>query len=436
LGVLWRREFLAYREMRAWTLVYGRRKTGKSFMVRLYEGDALFVTVTRAGSCIVEEPGGGYRVVEQGDAVRAAVERLRRGGTVVLDEFQRLPAQYWDLLALASPRGRLVLVASSLGVVERVFASNSPLLGLVAPFRVDPIRFADALASLAPRASARRAVEWAVLLAEPWLVPHAPDDLEVEPWAYLAEAAPGLAQMAKGLVGEVFEEEERALTRLYDSILHLLGAGVWKAGEIGALLYARGLMSRPAPATGILEKMAAMGLVEKTRLWRTRGHRVYYRHKSHLLAIIYGLKHYLAVDEIQVSPAIVAEYARRLHARELQFAVASLLAEYHGGTPAYTILPHAAGDVDVVVLDPRGKRPIAAYEVKAGDCTRRDAIKALEAARTVGAPRAGLVCVGDPPARAPQELEVLGPRDLARAAAQVAARAARGALGSRAPRPS
>jgi len=422
---LWRREFIRYRRRRGWTLVYGRRKTGKTFMVRLYEKGALYVTITRSATSLVEEPGQPLQHASLEEAVGEIVKRLRGGSTVMVDEFQRLPAWAWDSISMASPEGRLVLVASSLGVVEKVFDRNSPLLGLVAPFRVDPLRYADALASLAARTGPGRAVEWAVLLTEPWLAPHAEASLDGDPARFLAENASSLADMAKGLVGEVFQEEERALTRLYDSILHLLGAGVWRASELSSLLYARGLLSKPVPATGILEKMARIGLVEKTPLWRTRGHRVYYRHKSHLLAIIYGLRHYLGIDEITLPTGVVEKYARMLLARELQFAVGSLLAELHDGVPALTIPSEGEGDVDVVILDARRKRPIAAYEALSRACTGRDARQARERASRVGAPLAGLVCLGGPPRRVPHGLEVLGPEDLVRAAREVVVRLAR-----------
>ncbi|MGQ9597690.1 MAG: hypothetical protein ACUVQY_09045 [Thermoproteota archaeon] len=37
---------------------------------------------------------------------------------------------------------------------------------------------------------------------------------------------------ASGLIGEVFEEEGRALTRVYDAVLRLVGGGLWKPSEI------------------------------------------------------------------------------------------------------------------------------------------------------------------------------------------------------------
>ena len=413
--ILWRREFLDLRRRSGWLLVYGRRKTGKSFMARLLLPWRLYVTVTRDLTAVVEEPGKRPTVTEIGEAMSRAVELLAGDDVVVVDEFQRLPERYWDLLATRHPEGRLVLLASSLGVANRVFDRRSPLLGLVLPLRVDPLRYADVVSSLLPRLGPRRALLWGVVLREPWLLPLAPG-LESEPWRFIAGNAYVLAQMARGLIGEVFEEEERRLTRLYEAVLRLLAAGVWSSAKLAGLLYQRGLLSSAGagPVTGLLDRLSEIRLVAKTRLWRTRGARVYYRHSSPLLAIVYGLAERYSVDEHpHHDPGLLLDAARSLYARELQFTVGELLAEHHGGLQAYTVLPGGQGDVDVVVLDRKGRRAIAAYEVKLGPCSQSDMKAILQRAEAIGARRAGIACLGGIESPPPPGLEALGPQELA-----------------------
>lgn len=79
------------------------------------------------------------------DAVRLIGSLLDKGETVVLDEFQRLPDRFWEEIALHHPNGRLIACGSSLGVIKKVFDRRSPLLGLFAPFRVDLIKYSDAV---------------------------------------------------------------------------------------------------------------------------------------------------------------------------------------------------------------------------------------------------------------------------------------------------
>ena len=387
-------------------------------MVRLLEKPELYVTVSRDLSAITEQTGN-VSVESLDRAIGRATRLLRAGATVVIDEFQRLPERFWQLLATAHPEGRLILIASSLGVVERVFGSHSPLLGLVHPVRVGRLRAADTVASLLPRsASPRAAILWAVLLSEPWLCPYVSIPLRGEPWSFISTYGEGLAGVAHGLVGEVFTEEERSLTKLYRAVLSLLGRGVWRADEIAASLYRRGLTASPSPGsiTGILDKMARMGLVSRTPLWRTRRYRTYYRHESPLLAVLYGLEARLGLGERPVPRGEAEAVARELVSRELQFFLGELMAERHGGVQAYTVLPGGAGDINIVVLDSRARRALAAYEAKTGACTRRDASAARERAQAVGAGRAGLICLGGYEGLPPRGVEVLGPVEVARVA--------------------
>ncbi len=402
--MLWRREFKRLQlllEEGGWLLLYGRRKTGKTFMARLLVDWEVYATVTRSNSVVVEEKGSDIYTSSAEDALKNITTLLRRGGIAVLDEFQRLREDSWQLLSLAHPEGVLVLVASSLGVVEKVFSRRSPLLGLVAPVRIDLVSLSDAIASLAPRLGARRAVLWSVLLREPWLT-GMPRTGSGEPWKWVASNAQLLYTIAQSLIGEVFSEEERKLTRLYDAVLRLLGAGVWDSRSLAAILYERGLIGHPSPSivTGVLDKLSAMGLVAKTRLWMTRGRRVYYRHQSPLLGIVYGLAEKHGVDEYPVPTGYLGYSSLILYSRELQFSLAELLAERYDGVASYTILPRGHGDVDIVVLDRGAKKAIAAYEVKLGACSRGDYAKAVDRAWAVGAEKPGIICLRglrDPP---------------------------------------
>lgn len=112
--------------------MYGRRKTGKTFLLRNCAGASVYVTVGRSGSCLVEEEGGEPRVASLEEGVRVALRAVESGSTAVIDEFQRLPEEYWDLSAVsrARGRGRLILCGSSLGVASKVLDRRSPLLGL------------------------------------------------------------------------------------------------------------------------------------------------------------------------------------------------------------------------------------------------------------------------------------------------------------------
>jgi len=388
-----------------WLLVYGRRKTGKTWLLRRCVEWGLYATVSLAGECLLDN-GERVTTLELGECVKRVGSAVKRGATVVLDEFQRLPIKYWDYLGLVhgESEGLLIACGSSMGIVKKVFDRRSPLLGVFEAFRVDLATVADTVASLADHGlGSREAVLWAPIARDPWLLAHIVP--EGEPWAKLAEAAPRLAPVARGLVGEVFVEEERRLTRLYESVLELLASGFWRAADIAQHLHSLGLVSEPHPgmATGVLSVLESMGLVERVPLWRTRGARVYYRHRSSLVALlyhVYGM--YDAGEPIQ------PQHLALRYGVELQFNIGELLAGARGLRRAYAIMP-GGRDIDIVLLD-RGSRPQIGYEVKAGPISGQDAVRAVEAIRAAGIPRAGLISAQQRPPLVGDES--LGPEDI------------------------
>lgn len=388
----------------AWLLVYGRRKTGKTFLLRNCVDPSVYVTVGRSSFCLVEERGGEPRVVDLEEGLRAALRAVEGGASAVIDEFQRLPDEYWDLVAVSRARGkgRLILCGSSLGIASRVFDRRSPLLGLFAPFKVDLASPSDTVASLSKTLGPEEAVKWAVVARDPWLL----GLLEPKGDAAetLAENAPLLIASASGLVGEVFREEERTLTQLYDAVLRLLALGYWSSAALAQKLHEARLLPRPEASlvTGLLAQLAAMGLVERIRLWKTRGARVYYRHRSSLLSLLMALEE--RGFEAGFKPT--RDSVNSLLGVEAQFFVGELLAEVTGLERAYTVA--GAWDVDVVLVK-RGKA-VAGYEVKLGSFTSLEASKAVERIKSLGIPKAGLVSLTEEPP--PIADELYGPRDL------------------------
>ena len=398
------------RGFEGWLLLYGRRKTGKTFLLRrVFRGSNYFV-FTRSGYVLAEREGG-LSTLNVEEAVKLACSLLDRGETVVLDEFQRLPEVFWDEIALHHPNGRLIASGSSLGVLRRIFDRRSPLLGLLAPFKLDLIRYSDAVSALAGLCSSPRdALIWGVIIRDPWVIPMV--SLRSDPVLEVCDKAYYFMASASGLVGEVFEEEERALTRVYDAVLRLTGEGVWRPSEMAGVLTSNKLISGGlSTVTGLLERLVEMGLIEKVPLWRTRGSRYYFKHRSPLLSITYYVDQKLRLSE-GIYGRAEPDLVLRALSREIPFSVGELLAEIHGGVRAYTVLPGGRGDVDVVILDESSKKPIIGYEVKLGEIEVAEARRAVERMHSCGIPRAGLISIASKPPRTPGAQEELGPEDL------------------------
>ncbi len=394
---------------RGWLLVYGRRKTGKTWLLRRCTEWQLYATLTSTGECIITSRGDGRAgFVGLRDCLERVARMLaKRDVLVVLDEFQRLPRRYWDFIANihAESEGRLIACGSAMRIANEVYGKSSPLLGVFAAFQVGIAYLPDTIVSLVEHGlGEREALLWALVARDPWILAHV--EPRGNPWEALAVNASRLVPVARGLVGEVFSEEERQLTRLYDTVLSLLARGVWRAAEIAHSLYSLGLVSSPHPgmATGPLKTLESMGLVERIPLWRTRGSRVYYRQRSSLLAILYSVRD--AVEELGLEPSPDQLAAR--YGLELQFSVGELLAEAKGLRRAYSI-PVGEPDIDVVLLDKR-ERPVWGYEVKTGALGEAEARRAIERLKRHGIPFAGLVSlVEKPPSLGDEQL---GPAEL------------------------
>ncbi|MCE4606261.1 MAG: hypothetical protein F7B59_02895 [Desulfurococcales archaeon] len=380
------------RNEKNWVLLYGRRKTGKTFTVKTVRRPGLHLIITRSGKALVVCKSK-FETMTIDNAISMAVSKLENNAEVFIDEFQRLPEDYWDALALPHPSGTLVLAASSYGIVEKVYSKRSPLLGLVKPVRIPVINASDAVVSLYPRLSPSEAVYWSVILRDPWITPYAESILEsLNPIEFILENHKALAMAVKGLIGEVFSEEDRKLTRLYEEVLKLLGSGYWNPREISHTLYARGLIETPSPGTvtGILDKLESMGLVTKVKLWKTRKGRYYYKHASPLLSILYGLMGKYATDELDIP--VKPDWVTELYSTELAFNVGEILAEYYRGVQAYTILPGQEGDIDIVILDEKARYPKACYEVKKDKCSPKELSAAYTRAEKTGCPWLKAVC--------------------------------------------
>jgi len=401
-----------------WILVYGRRKVGKTFLLRRVLNWSHYFVITRAANVLVEERGGAISWMGLDAATKLIGELLKDGRVVVVDEFQRLPVEYWELISLSHPNGKLVASGSSFGIVQKVFEKRSPLLGLLSPFRMDIIGYGDTLLSLSEICpSLKDALLWSVVVRDPWVIPMF--SIKNSAATELCNKAYFLAATVTGLIGEVFEEEGRSLTRIYDAVLRLVGEGLWKPAEVAGVLTSNGLVSGGvSTVTGLLDRLTNMGLLEKIVLWKTRGSRYYFKHRSPLLSIIHYLDQKLNIAEgVHNKPEMDLVLSRL--GMEFQFCMGELMAEHLGGKRSYMMLPRGEGDIDIVILDSKGRAPLIGYEVKLGHFESGEARSAVEVIHSYGIPRAGLISASGKPKKVSGSYEELGPEELVSVARQV-----------------
>ena len=251
----------------SWSLIFGRRKVGKTFLVDNFVAHDVFLTV-RIDRSISARGIDLQRFSDLDDFTRVVTDLLNEGKTVVIDEFQRLPMVVMEDIARAHPNGKLILTGSSMRVVERYTGRNSPLLALVRPFKLDIIRPSDILASLVDRMSPEKAVSSAPILRDPWTIPYNTSG------NLLKDTIAMLPAVVPGLVGEIFTEDERILTTTYSSILSMIGSGITDHHRIADTLYRRKIIGSGSSSHVIpfMRNMVKMGLLDRTPVYKKKKH--------------------------------------------------------------------------------------------------------------------------------------------------------------------
>ena len=278
---------------------------------------------------------------------------LEHNGVVVIDEFQRLSISILEDLTAYHPSGKLILSGSSLGVVRKIFEPGSPLLGFFTPFKLSLINPIDILSSLKDHFKPIDSIELSCYLRDPWLIPLVSDIALRLVYTYACK----YWHVVRALLGESFAEEERALTKVYDSILFLLGSFRWKLNEIANILYSRGLIKEPSSShlSGFVKNLIEMDLIIPIKIYNSR--RKIYRLKSPLMEAFYYLDFKYEVSERQVSLDEVRPTIEFLIRKHVEDFIADLLARYYNGRRGYSLSPK----INIIIT--RRNRPILVGEV-------------------------------------------------------------------------
>ena len=341
-------------------LLYGRRKTGKTFYTRHILDDYAYLIV---------RPGGTiYDPEQDAELDTGAFLRLCRSEPrIVLDEFHRAEPRVFDAIQAGSCTGELVLVTSTLHYHRRFTeAPQAPLKGLFAQRRAPLLSPVELLAQYEPPATGPR--EKAALLT-----------LYQEPTQLgrsLLDTLLSGREYARSLVGEVLEEEDHAYTRRYDAILEALAAGRERPSEIAGYLHSRGLL--PAAETGLVTKylaeMARMGLIERIPVWGKKRRSVY-RHASPLTDLVYYLDARYGFYDVPLPEAFVERAAWQRLPLLVERFVERLLAETHGLAPVKILEPE---EIDVALALYRRVALVAEVKWVAGRLGQRE-LRRIEA---------------------------------------------------------
>lgn len=387
-----------------WVLLYGRRKVGKTFILRNKIRHDVYVTVSRDGFSYAT--GLPMERISSFEAlVNMIGPALKDGKTVIVDEFQRLPERFIDEVGTFHPAGRLILSGSSMKVVERVIGTSSPLLGLASPFKLGLVRPVDVLRSFGAYPP-ETAMPLASYLRDPWLTQILGDLRSLDSFLRAALRTSRIAVPA--LIGEVFVESERKLSQVYEGIIRALGSRIWSPGDVAQRLHETGIL-RTGSATEVMQyisNLREMGLVDKVNILGKKRRRAYML-SSNIMDTFYYLVDKHRIDEEERPWDELRDNLKGATSRAVQRFVGTLFAQTERGQLEYSFDP----ELDFIVTSGRKRSPRIVGEVRWGKYSKKDVRDFSDKVEDMGCRKAFIV----PKVTTSKEVagvDVLGAEDL------------------------
>ena len=273
------KELQRWKKRGRWVLVYGRRKTGKSFFISNFTRWDKYFFIGRSGEIFEGDNKISYDVF-----LREVFESLNNNKTVVIDEIQRLPSEFYDRLHKLGVIGNLIAISSTLWVAKKLIGGNTSLLGLFSEFKMDLIDERDILINMSRYIkNPKQLIELSTYLREPWLFPL----WEKAKKDFLLSMAINTKITIPALIGEIFSEEDKQLSSIYEGILKAVADGKRVSGEITNYLFSLNLIpaQNPSLVHPYLSTLHKLGLLEKMKVFGKN--KYFYYHASPVVDLFY-----------------------------------------------------------------------------------------------------------------------------------------------------
>lgn len=338
-----------------WVLIYGRRKTGKTYIVEntVSYDDYFFVNRNRT---ILDKISS--QVLDYNTFVAIFLRSVQQRRTIVIDEFHRLGEEFLDVLHSSRKSGKVILITSTLFLAKKLLSGNSALLGLFNEIQVDIISLDDALRELKDRkVSKKDRLELAILAREPLAI----DYLGSEDSVHTAvRILLGSAQSVPALIGEIFTEEERVNTMVYNGIMSAVATGNVSSGRISSYLFSRKLIQKDDPSIvqQYLLNLLKFGLMRRVAIFNKK--KFVYKIQSPLVRLYFYAQEKLGLSERQVSERELVDLVTTVMPRIVEDNVRELISSTEGLIE--TIIEDSDFEVDGYLI--KHDKPHIALEVK------------------------------------------------------------------------
>ncbi len=360
------------KKLKGWILLYGRRKVGKTFLIKNFLDWDYYFMVRRDGKILVEN----YTIKEienLRDFIGIISDMLKKNKTIVIDEFQRLPSSVIEEIGAIHPNGKIIFSGSSFRLIKKIMKEKSPLLGLVLQYKLALIRPLDIIGGISKYFNPVTTIELCPFFRDAWtlsfLEPKIKDSIEM---IYNLLSYSKFTILA--LVGEIFTEEDRALSKVYEAILRTIGAGKWNYKEVADTLYGRSIISKADSSIVLpyVKNLEEMGLIETLPLFQSKKNM--YKLTSPIMEAFFYLSDRYNFDERDTSLSEIKPTLERIKSFAVQNFVADIYADHLKGRKEYYVTPEKEIDFIITVR----RKPVLVGEVKWGNYTQKDIEKFIE----------------------------------------------------------
>ena len=338
-----------------WVFIYGRRKTGKTYIVENTVKYDEFFFVNRNRS-ILDKKNNEIMSYETFTILFRRI--LANNQTVVIDEFHRLGYEFLDILHSVQKRGKLILITSTLFLAKKLLTAHSPIMGLFNEIMVDIISLDETLKELSKfQLQKKDLLELSIFAREPIAIDYMG---KLSPTPTISEILLGSLKAVPALVGGIFSEEERTLTMVYNGILSAVATGNISSGKISSFLFSRRLVQKDDPSIiqTYLGNLIKIGVLKKIIIFNKN--KFAYKISSPLIRLFFYAEEKFAISDRNVSSREIDEILSILLPRIVEDNVREVISLQENLVE--TIIEDSDYDVDGYLL--RFKKPQIALEVK------------------------------------------------------------------------